>query len=81
MGNGTNILERLVTLGNGIEQNLASLQTLLEQRENCDSELALVREVQQDFLLRRALLRKLQERLERFAGPELIDKVFNRLEE
>jgi hypothetical protein len=81
MGNRQVILEQLVSLGNGIEQNLASLQSLLEQHENCDSELRLVREIQQDFMLRRALLRKLQERLGRFGSPELIDKIFNSLEE
>lgn len=81
MGKKQIILEQLVALGNGIEQNLASLQSRLEERENCDSELRLVREIQQDFVLRRALLRKLQERLGRFASPELIDKIFNGLEE
>jgi hypothetical protein len=81
MGNKQTILERLMTLGNGIEQNLASLQGLLEKRENPDSELRLVREIQQDFVLRRALLRKLQERVQRLAAPDLIDKIFDRLEE
>ena len=81
MGNKESILERLVTLGNGIEQNLALLQSLLEKRENPDSELGLLREIQQDFVLRRALLRKLQDRFQQFAAPELIDKVLDRLEE
>jgi hypothetical protein len=81
MGNTETLLERLVTLGNGIEENLASLQALLERREHNDSELRLVREIQQDFMFRRALLRKLQGRLQRFAAPELIDQIFNCLEE
>jgi hypothetical protein len=75
------MLERLVTLGNGIEENLASLQALLERRESSDSELRLVREIQQDFVLRRALLRKLQGRLQQVASPELINQIFNCLEE
>jgi hypothetical protein len=75
------ILERLVTLGNGIEENLALLQAQLEKRGNTDLELRLIREIQQDFVLRRALLRRLQERFERFAGPDLINQIFDRLEE
>jgi hypothetical protein len=81
MASTETLLERLVTLGNGIEQNLASLQVLLERREHTDSELRLVREIQQDFVFRRALLRKLQGRLKKFAAPELIDQIFNSLEE
>ena len=81
MGRSETMLERLVTLGNGIEENLASLQALLERRESSDSELRLVREIQQDFVLRRALLRKLQGRLQQVASPELINQIFNCLEE
>jgi hypothetical protein len=81
MSNKEGILERLVTLGNGVEQNLAQLQAQLEKRENTELELRLVREIQQDFALRRALLRRLQERVQRLAGPDLINKIFDRLEE
>jgi len=81
MGNKQSILERLVTLGDEIEQKLALLQSLIEKREKPDLELRLVREIQQDFVLRRALLRKLQERFQQLATPDLIDKVLDRLEE
>lgn len=81
MSNSESILERLVTLGNEMEENLASLQAQLEKRGNTELELRLVREIQQDFVLRRALLRRLQERFERFAGPDLVNKIFDRLEE
>jgi len=81
MADRKSIIERLVILGNGIEGNLASLQALLEERDDSDSALRLVREIQQDFVLRRALLRKLQERIQQSAAPDLIDKFFDRLEE
>ena len=81
MSNRQNILEQLVTLGDEIEQNLALLQSLLEKRENPASELRLVREIQQDFMLRRALLRKLQERFQQLASRDLINEVLYRLEE
>ena len=81
MGNRQSTLERLVALGNGIEENLTLLQDLLEEKGNSDSELRLVREVHQDYMFRRALLRKLQERLQKVASPELIDKLFDSLEE
>src|SRR5215471_4559185 len=81
MSNKESILERLVTLGNEMEENLASLQAQLEKRGDTELELRLVREIQQDFVLRRALLRRLQERFERFAAPDLINQIFDRLEE
>jgi hypothetical protein len=81
MNNRQTILERLVTLGNGIEEKLTLLQGLLEQKGNSDSELRLVREVHQDYMFRRALLRKLQERFQKVAAPELVDKLFDSLEE